>query len=54
MLMNIYGNSLKFTPDGYVHVVLREVPKKHDDKSDTVKIELSVLDTGKVGLSLDL
>ncbi|KAN0063891.1 hypothetical protein ACQY0O_003497 [Thecaphora frezii] len=43
VLMNLIGNSLKFTVSGYVHVSLREV-----QSSDThVLIELSVIDTGR-------
>ena len=33
VLMNIFGNSLKFTSDGYVHVVLREAPEQPDERS---------------------
>ncbi|EPQ28003.1 uncharacterized protein PFL1_04330 [Pseudozyma flocculosa PF-1] len=43
VLMNLIGNSLKFTASGYVHVSLREV-----QSSDThVLIELGVIDTGR-------
>lgn len=43
VLMNLIGNSLKFTSGGFVHVALREV-----QTTDThVIIELSVTDTGK-------
>lgn len=46
VLMNLIGNSLKFTSEGYVHVSLREV-----QSSDThIMIELSVTDTG-LGIS---
>ncbi|EPQ52743.1 hypothetical protein GLOTRDRAFT_117464 [Gloeophyllum trabeum ATCC 11539] len=44
VLMNIFGNSLKFTTDGFVHVVLRQVSQVSEKE---VKIELSVSDTGK-------
>ena len=63
VLMNLFGNSLKFTsvgysvsPDssltevlqrGYVHVSLRQVSPP---ENGTVRIELCVSDTGKVGL----
>uniref|UniRef100_A0A0W0F757 histidine kinase n=1 Tax=Moniliophthora roreri TaxID=221103 RepID=A0A0W0F757_MONRR len=47
VLMNVFGNSLKFTSDGFVHVVLRHIPPSDGDPPDKVKIELSVLDTGK-------
>ncbi|KAI0346588.1 hypothetical protein BDW22DRAFT_1323176 [Trametopsis cervina] len=43
VLMNLFGNSLKFTTDGYVHVMLRQYPHGPNE----VKIELSVIDTGK-------
>jgi CheY-like chemotaxis protein len=44
--MNLFGNSLKFTSDGYVHVILRQLPLSDGDPNK-VKVELSVLDTGK-------
>ncbi|TFK72969.1 hypothetical protein BDN72DRAFT_876194 [Pluteus cervinus] len=47
VLMNLFGNSLKFTNDGYVHVILRQLPPSRDDLPDKVKVELAVLDTGK-------
>lgn len=46
VLMNLLGNSLKFTSDGFVHVGLRQLPST-DMPEKNVKIELSVLDTGK-------
>ncbi|OJA16459.1 hypothetical protein AZE42_04675 [Rhizopogon vesiculosus] len=48
VLMNLFGNSLKFTSDGYVHVSLRQVSESGEE-SDMV--ELCVSDTGKVGIS---
>jgi signal transduction histidine kinase/CheY-like chemotaxis protein len=47
VLMNLFGNSLKFTSDGYVHVLLRQLPRGEDDPLDKVKVELAVFDTGK-------
>ncbi|RPD61183.1 hypothetical protein L226DRAFT_462336 [Lentinus tigrinus ALCF2SS1-7] len=47
ILMNVFGNSLKFTSDGYVHVMLRQLPSTSDTPPGKVKIELSVIDTGK-------
>ncbi|KAF8907335.1 hypothetical protein CPB84DRAFT_1844033 [Gymnopilus junonius] len=47
VLMNLFGNSLKFTSDGYVHVILRELPPSEDDPPDKIKVELAVFDTGK-------
>jgi hypothetical protein len=62
--MNLFGNSLKFTSvsllgaalpqslrqqqDGFVHVMLRQIPLGDDDPPNKVKIELSVNDSGKV------
>lgn len=62
--MNLFGNSLKFTSvslfrpallkslrqqqDGYVHVMLRQLPLGDNDPPNKVKIELSVNDSGKV------
>lgn len=43
VLMNIVGNSLKFTSSGFVHVSLREV----QSNSTHVVVELSVTDTGR-------
>ncbi|CAE6516153.1 unnamed protein product [Rhizoctonia solani] len=50
ILMNLIGNSLKFTSDGYVYVGLREVA--YDEEHRIVTVELSVNDTGK-GISKD-
>ncbi|KAI0087316.1 hypothetical protein BDY19DRAFT_893168 [Irpex rosettiformis] len=44
VFMNLFGNSLKFTSDGYVHITLRQCPLG----PGKIKIELSVIDTGKV------
>ncbi|KAH9940976.1 hypothetical protein B0H21DRAFT_753848 [Amylocystis lapponica] len=46
ILMNVFGNSLKFTSDGYVHVMLRQLPPAPDTPPNKVRIELSVIDTG--------
>ncbi len=70
VLMNLFGNSLKFTTvgrpfpyshifshsfqNGYVHVGLRELPRVEDDLPGCIKVELSVLDTGKVRPTLRL
>ncbi|KAG8684772.1 His Kinase A domain containing protein, partial [Ceratobasidium sp. 395] len=50
VLMNLIGNALKFTSDGYVYVGLKEVAYKPD--TQTLTVELSVNDTGK-GISKD-
>ncbi|KAI4523047.1 hypothetical protein K525DRAFT_255035 [Schizophyllum commune Loenen D] len=47
ILMNILGNSLKFTKQGFVLVRLVELPMQEGDPADKVKLELSVTDTGK-------
>ncbi|KAG1734154.1 Fph type histidine kinase [Suillus lakei] len=44
VLMNLFGNSLKFTTDGYVHVSLRQVSAPNEEPS---MVELCVSDTGK-------
>nr|VWO95876.1 Uncharacterized protein [Ganoderma boninense] len=43
----IHLSRLKFTSDGYVHVMLRQLPNSGDTPPGKVKIELSVIDTGK-------
>ncbi|KAI0249154.1 hypothetical protein BJV78DRAFT_1284185 [Lactifluus subvellereus] len=52
VLMNVFGNSLKFTTDGYVHVIIRQLPRTPDVPPNKVKLELVVVDTGK-GISQD-
>ncbi|KAI0292121.1 hypothetical protein BC826DRAFT_911759 [Russula brevipes] len=47
VLMNVFGNSLKFTTDGYVHVIIRQLPSTLDVPVNMVKLELAVVDTGK-------
>ncbi|KAK7454471.1 hypothetical protein VKT23_011227 [Stygiomarasmius scandens] len=47
VLMNVFGNSLKFTSDGFVHVILRQLSSSEGDPPNKAKIELAVLDTGK-------
>lgn len=47
VLMNLFGNSLKFTADGYVHVSLRLLPLAPTDPPDKIKVELAIEDTGK-------
>ncbi|KAF9266548.1 hypothetical protein L218DRAFT_956321 [Marasmius fiardii PR-910] len=47
VLMNVFGNSLKFTSDGFVHVILRHLPHSDSDYLGKVKVELSVVDSGK-------
>ncbi|QRW03977.1 protein-histidine kinase [Ceratobasidium sp. AG-Ba] len=50
ILMNLIGNSLKFTTDGYVYVGLRELA--YNPTTKMITVELSVNDTGK-GISKD-
>jgi signal transduction histidine kinase len=50
VLMNLIGNSLKFTRDGYIQVTLRELP--HTPGSRSIPVEMAVIDTGK-GISRD-
>ncbi|KAF9490770.1 hypothetical protein BDN71DRAFT_1434413 [Pleurotus eryngii] len=47
VLMNLFGNSLKFTSNGFIHVILRQLPSGKDDPPNKVMIELGVCDTGK-------
>ncbi|KAJ7593541.1 hypothetical protein C8J56DRAFT_931317 [Mycena floridula] len=47
ILMNVFGNSLKFTENGFVQVMLRQVPYVEGDPENKIKCELTVLDTGK-------
>ncbi|KAJ3990147.1 atypical/HisK protein kinase [Lentinula detonsa] len=47
VLMNIFGNSLKFTTNGFVHVMLRQLPPAEGDPPNKIRVELSVHDTGK-------
>lgn len=55
--MNLIGNSLKFTTSGYVLITLKEVPSSKDVNEVSPgkdRIELSVVDTGKVGDIFDI
>lgn len=55
--MNLIGNSLKFTTSGYVLITLKEVPSSKDVNEASPgkdRIELSVVDTGKVGDIFDI
>ena len=37
-----------YLQDGYVHVMLRQLPPVPGQPENTMKVELSVIDTGKV------
>ncbi|KAG8857653.1 His Kinase A domain containing protein [Tulasnella sp. 330] len=50
VLMNLIGNSIKFTKDGFIHVRLRELP--HEPSPGKTTIEIAVYDSGK-GISKD-
>ncbi|EJT46955.1 two-component sensor molecule [Trichosporon asahii var. asahii CBS 2479] len=45
IIMNLFNNSLKFTKEGYVQIMLRELPHPADQKR--IPLELRVIDTGK-------
>ncbi|KLO17145.1 hypothetical protein SCHPADRAFT_847062 [Schizopora paradoxa] len=47
VLMNLIGNSLKFTSNGFVHITLRELPRTSDTPQNKVRLEFGVLDSGK-------
>ncbi|BEJ09899.1 hypothetical protein CcaverHIS641_0608140 [Cutaneotrichosporon cavernicola] len=44
-LMNIYSNAIKYTKEGYIQVVLRELPTSPG--SGHITVQLAVIDTGK-------
>ncbi|KAG8906833.1 His Kinase A domain containing protein [Tulasnella sp. 403] len=50
ILMNLVGNSIKFTKDGFIQVRLRELPQ--DVGTGKAMIEIAVFDSGK-GISKD-
>ncbi|KZT42170.1 hypothetical protein SISSUDRAFT_1030673 [Sistotremastrum suecicum HHB10207 ss-3] len=52
ILMNLIGNSLKFTKDGYIHVSLNQLPPSETTPPSKIRLELCVSDTGK-GISKD-
>ncbi|EUC43268.1 hypothetical protein COCMIDRAFT_7305 [Bipolaris oryzae ATCC 44560] len=51
VIMNLFGNSLKYTPGGYIKVKL-EVKRKFQDEDETCEFKFSVTDSG-IGMSED-
>ncbi|KAI5204636.1 hypothetical protein E4T38_04634 [Aureobasidium subglaciale] len=52
ILMNIFGNSLKYTSSGFIQVKLDSEPLPSKDQGGSSKVTLSVTDSGK-GMSKD-
>lgn len=44
----LFRSADKFGQDGYVHVIIRQLPSTPDVPPNKVKLELVVVDTGKV------
>ncbi|CAG7922541.1 unnamed protein product [Penicillium olsonii] len=52
ILMNVFGNALKYTPSGYIYLGLSSKPraehsKSHGQEKDEYEITLTIKDTGK-------
>ena len=51
VLMNLFGNALKYTPAGFIKIKLQAVPSA-DQSDDSVELKLTVTDSG-IGMSED-
>ncbi|KAK1585410.1 hsp90-like protein [Colletotrichum navitas] len=52
IIMNLLGNSLKYTSKGFVNVCVSQIKKKEEGPSDAAKIQIDVVDSGR-GISED-
>ena len=48
----MFKHILNYLQNGYVHITLKELPPPPDFPPSKVRLELSVLDTGKVAVLL--
>ncbi|KAK2029217.1 hsp90-like protein [Colletotrichum zoysiae] len=52
IIMNLLGNSLKYTSKGFVNVCVTQIKKKEESPSGTAKVQIDVVDSGR-GISED-
>ncbi|GJC86108.1 hybrid signal transduction histidine kinase A [Colletotrichum liriopes] len=52
IIMNLLGNSLKYTSKGFVNVNITQLTKKEENPSGSAKIQIDVVDSGR-GISED-
>lgn len=52
IIMNLFGNSLKYTDEGYIHVKLQAIPLPPKHQTGRSEVTLSVIDSGR-GMSQD-
>ncbi|KAJ0163556.1 Peroxide stress-activated histidine kinase mak1 [Colletotrichum tanaceti] len=52
IIMNLLGNSLKYTSKGFVNVHVTQLTKQEEDPSGNAKIQIDVVDSGR-GISED-